>query len=53
MHRPTECLNFRGGRETEFFTTSEAFVANQRHEEQLYRKHKDFYGYVFYIGKKI
>ena len=32
---------------------AEAFVANQRHEEQLYRKHKDFYGYVFYIGKKI
>lgn len=29
------------------------FIANQRHETQLYYKHKAFYGYVFYIGKKI
>jgi ubiquinone/menaquinone biosynthesis C-methylase UbiE len=29
------------------------FIANQRHETQLYYKHKEFYGYVFYIGKKI
>ena len=29
------------------------FVANQRHEAQLYKKYKDFYGYAFYIGKKI
>ena len=32
---------------------AEDFIANQRHEEQLYRKYKDYYGYVFYIGKKI
>lgn len=24
-----------------------------RHEAQLYNKHKDYYGYVFYIGKKL
>ena len=30
-----------------------AFIANQRHEAQLYFKYKEFYGYVFYIGKKI
>jgi len=28
------------------------FIANQRHETQLYYKYKDYYGYVFYIGKK-
>lgn len=29
------------------------FIANQRHETDLYHKYKDYYGYVFYIGKKI
>lgn len=33
--------------------TAEDLVANQRHEKFLYHKYKDFYGYVFYIGKKI
>lgn len=33
--------------------TAEEFIANQRHETQLYHKYKEFYGYVFYIGKKI
>jgi len=33
--------------------TAEAFIANERHEAQLYYKYKEFYGYVFYIGKKI
>lgn len=33
--------------------TAEDFIANQRHEMHLYNKYKDFYGYVFYIGKKI
>ena len=32
---------------------AEGFIANQRHEEQLYNKYKGYYGYVFYIGKKI
>ncbi len=32
---------------------AEEFIANQRHEEGLYRKYKAYYGYVFYIGKKI
>jgi ubiquinone/menaquinone biosynthesis C-methylase UbiE len=31
----------------------EDFIANQRHEAQLYYKYKEYYGYVFYIGKKI
>ncbi len=31
----------------------EDFIANLRHESQLYDKYKAFYGYVFYIGKKI
>ncbi len=30
-----------------------AFIANQRHETRLYAKYKEYYGYVFYIGKKI
>ena len=33
--------------------TAEAFMANQRHEMQLYHQYKAYYGYVFYIGKKI
>lgn len=33
--------------------TAEELIAGQRHEELLYHRYKDFYGYVFYIGKKI
>ncbi len=33
--------------------TAEDLVANERHEAQLYAKYKEFYGYVFYIGKQI
>lgn len=33
--------------------TVEEFIAEQRHEMELYHKYKKFYGYVFYIGKKI
>jgi len=32
---------------------AEGFIENQRHEEQLYRKYNKYYGYAFYIGKKI
>ena len=31
---------------------SEDFIANQQYETQLYYKYKEYYGYVFYIGKK-
>ncbi len=33
--------------------SAKEFVDNQMHEEGLYRKYKEYYGYVFYIGKKI
>jgi len=33
--------------------TAEDLVANERREAALYRKYKDYYGYAFYIGKKI
>lgn len=33
--------------------TAEELVAYQRHEAELYYKYKEFYGYVFYIGKKV
>lgn len=33
--------------------TVEAFVAKMRYEAELYPKYKQYYGYVFYIGKKI
>jgi SAM-dependent methyltransferase len=33
--------------------TAEGFIEYQRHESVLYDKYKAFYGYVFYIGKKI
>ena len=29
------------------------FIANQQHETQLYNKYKEYYGYVFYVGKKL
>lgn len=31
---------------------AEDFIANEQYEKQLYSKYKDYYGYVFYIGKK-
>ncbi|HOO82923.1 MAG TPA: SAM-dependent methyltransferase, partial [Prolixibacteraceae bacterium] len=33
--------------------TAEGLVANERREAELYNKFKDYYGYVFYFGKKI
>lgn len=33
--------------------TAEELVAYQKQEAELYYKYKQFYGYVFYIGKKI
>ncbi len=33
--------------------TAEEFIANERHEAELYSKYRDFYGYAFYVGKKI
>ena len=33
-------------------TTAAEFIENQRHETVLFDKYKDYYGYVFYIGKK-
>ena len=33
--------------------TVEEFIASERHETQLYYKYREYYGYVFYIGKKI
>ena len=32
--------------------TAEEFIVNERREAELYGKYKEFYGYVFYIGKK-
>jgi ubiquinone/menaquinone biosynthesis C-methylase UbiE len=31
----------------------EDLIANEQNEAQLYYKYKEYYGYVFYIGKKI
>jgi SAM-dependent methyltransferase len=33
--------------------TVEAYVENNKYEVELYSKYKQYYGYVFYIGKKI
>jgi len=32
--------------------TAEEFITSQRYDAELYRKYKEFYGYVFYIAKK-
>jgi ubiquinone/menaquinone biosynthesis C-methylase UbiE len=34
-------------------TTAEGLIGYMRHEADLYTKYKRYYGYVFYIGKKI
>lgn len=33
--------------------TAEEFIDSERHEEALYHKYKDYYGYTFFIAKKI
>jgi len=33
--------------------TAEELVTNEKREAKLYQKYKKYYGYVFYIGKKI
>lgn len=33
--------------------TVEEFLANEEHESELYFKYKEYYGYVFYIGRKL
>ncbi len=33
--------------------TIEDLIGFMRHEEELYSKYKRYYGYVFYIGKRI
>ena len=33
--------------------SAEEFIAYQQYEAELYRKYKEYYGYVFYIGKRI
>jgi len=33
--------------------TVEEFIASEQHEASLYHKYKAYYGYVFYIGKRI
>ncbi len=33
--------------------TIEDFIASQRYEAELYKKYKAYYGYVFYLGKKM
>jgi len=32
---------------------AEEFIVSQRYEEELYRKYKEFYGYTFFIAKKV
>jgi ubiquinone/menaquinone biosynthesis C-methylase UbiE len=33
--------------------TAEEFIANERHEAHLYDKYSEFYGYAFFIGRKL
>lgn len=33
--------------------TADAFIANERREARLYSKYKAYYGYAFFIGKKL
>jgi len=33
--------------------TARELIANERREAELYKKYKEYFGYVFYIGKKL
>ena len=33
--------------------TVEAYIDSSKYEMELYSKYKQYYGYVFYIGKKV
>lgn len=33
--------------------SAKMFIESERHEAELYNKYKNYYGYAFYIGKKI
>ena len=33
--------------------SAEELISSERYEVELYRKYKAYYGYVFYIGKRI
>jgi SAM-dependent methyltransferase len=33
--------------------TADEFIASERHESQLYYRYREYYGYVFYIGRKL
>jgi len=50
---PQESLQEAFLKQYEGNQTVREFIENQRHEAQLYEKYKAYYGYVFYIGRKI
>ena len=47
LRRETFLLKYKGR------PSVEEFVANMEYEAALYYKYKQYYGYVFYIGKKV
>ncbi|RKD96880.1 class I SAM-dependent methyltransferase [Marinifilum flexuosum] len=53
FYKPQVELDEKYLKENEGNKAVEDFIANQRHEAQLYNKYKEYYGYVFFIGKKI
>ncbi|MGF7140330.1 class I SAM-dependent methyltransferase [Roseimarinus sediminis] len=52
FYEPQEAMQEDFLKENAGNVTAVELVANQRHEYELYKKYKAFYGYVFYIGKK-
>ncbi|MDO4181349.1 MAG: class I SAM-dependent methyltransferase, partial [Bacteroidales bacterium] len=52
-YRPMHAVRERFLRDNPGNPTAEELVKFSWHEESLYDKYKDFYGYVFYIGRKI
>lgn len=35
------------------YSTVERFIEMERHEQDLFMKYRKYYGYVFYIGRKL
>lgn len=53
FYKPQEALQAAFLKKHQGNATASDLVENQRHEARLYDVYKAFYGYVFYIGKKI
>lgn len=53
FYTPQVALQERFLQENADNPAASAFVETQRHEARMYHQYKDFYGYAFYLGKRM